>query len=446
MGFLALLRSPANTRIHVESLQKFVILAVVAPAFWSATVFGGTNFDTCLADVKNGLYGIGPDIGGTDNHGRPVNTSDATGITYGLCLRACGGAQEPFSWIGFSQQFGSWLLPWLALISQLPFGANDKADNLESVLLTLGSPALAAYSLGLTVLNGRWIVRRFSDCKYPNVRHAVRILSSLQQAPLKIETKGPLLASLIVLPENDKWWSELEDWINYTHTWSISAVTTIAWVVIAYIFTVIDSFGDITTFINSNGTAVGSLWLWLLPIVIGWLQISPKCDSERLSSAIERGKEIAYVATDEGRPILVKDAKTDAQALELTLNKKDFLRQDERCTAPIFNYARLFSWVDTVEKVSAAFKTASDNCHDHKSVDGSNWVTAEHRNKLDNSNRVGNATQVIYYCLPSLRDRSCLEPEVLSRIFVASIFALMLQWSTVGAATLIAWVTPTRGK
>ena len=398
--------------------------------------------------MKNGLYGVGQDIGGTDNHGRPVNTSDATAITYDLCLRACGGAQEPFNWTGFSQQFGSWLLPWLALISQLPFGESDKAKNLESVLLTLGSPALAAYSLGLTVLNGRWIARRFSDYHYPNVRHAVRILSNLQQAPFKIETNGPLLASLIVLPENDKWWSELDDWIDYTHTWSISAVTSIAWVVIAYIFTVVDSFGDITTFINSNGTAVGSLWLWLLPIVIGWLQISPKCDSKRLSSAIERGKEIAYVATDEGRPILVKDAKTDAHALELTLNEEDILRWDEKSTTPIHNYARVFPWSDNVKKVTAPFEAASDHSHDHIPVGHSNWVTAEHRNKLDNSNRVGNATQVIGYCYcqSSSGKRSCLELEVLSRIFVASVFALMLQWGTIGAATLIAWVTPTRGE
>jgi len=224
----------------------------------------------------------------------------AVGITYSLCIKACGSDQEPFNWTIFSQQFSAWLLPWLALVSQLPFGANDKLDNLESMLLTVGSPTLAAYSLALTVLNGRWIAQRFAEYRYPNVRNAIHILSSLQQSPLKVETKDGLLASLIVLPQNDEWWSELIVWINYTHTWSISAVNNIAWVVVAYIFTLIDSFiGGVTNFINSNGQAVGSLWLWLLPIVIGWLQISPKCDSKRLSSAIERANKIAHFATDE---------------------------------------------------------------------------------------------------------------------------------------------------
>jgi len=149
----------ANTRVHVESFQQFVIFFLaVALTLWPAAVFGQeTNFSNCLANVQHGLYGFGMDIGGTDSHGRPVDVSTAVGITYSLCIKACGSDQEPFNWTVFSQQFSAWLLPWLALVSQLPFGANDKLDNLESMLLTVGSPTLAAYSLALTVLNGRWI-------------------------------------------------------------------------------------------------------------------------------------------------------------------------------------------------------------------------------------------------------------------------------------------------
>ncbi|KAE9383565.1 hypothetical protein BT96DRAFT_1032018 [Gymnopus androsaceus JB14] len=39
-----------------------------------------------------------------------------------------------------------------------------------------------------------------------------------------------LLTSLIVLPENDEWWKELSEHLDYTYTWSISAATSIAWV------------------------------------------------------------------------------------------------------------------------------------------------------------------------------------------------------------------------
>lgn len=243
------------------------------------------NFDQCLATIQalpNGTEGL------LDNHGNPVSiSSNATAISYDLCKSACGTDSGPFEWAVFSQQFSAWLLPWLALISQLPFGAKLRTDNVMSMLLTVGSPVLGAYSLALTVLNSQWLARRFSGFQYPNLRYTVRALSSLQQVPLKVSSEYGLLASVVVLPENDEWWKELADGLDYIHTWSISAASSIAWVVIAYLFTVIgeysnawtisgfhltfmfivpDSFSNVTQNINSNGQGVGSVWLWLLPI------------------------------------------------------------------------------------------------------------------------------------------------------------------------------------
>ncbi|KAF8815081.1 hypothetical protein BYT27DRAFT_7249553 [Phlegmacium glaucopus] len=228
--------------------------------------------------------------GKLDNHGRPLpaSTNNATAITYNLCVSQCGADQESFQWSVFSQQFNAWLLPWLALISQLPFGANDITINLESMYLTVGSPTLAAYSLALTALNGRWIARRFWNYRDANVHSAVRVLSSLQQSPLRISDDAGL-ALLIILPQNDQWWQELGKSLQYTHTWSISSASSIAWVVIAYVFTLVDYFTQSAeTNRNTSGGSVGTLWLWLLPIVFGWLHLSPKCDSTRLNEALLR--------------------------------------------------------------------------------------------------------------------------------------------------------------
>lgn len=198
------------------------------------------GFDQCIATIQslpNGTEGL------LDNQGNPVNiTSDATAISYSLCKSHCGLDSGSFEWSIFSQQFSAWLLPWLALISQLPFGARHRSDNVMSMLLTVGSPVLGAYSLALTVLNTQWIARRFSGFKYPNVKLAVRALSSLQQVPLQISAEHGVLASVVVLPENDEWWAELMEGLDYIHTWSISAASSIAWVVIAYLFTVIGTF------------------------------------------------------------------------------------------------------------------------------------------------------------------------------------------------------------
>ncbi|RXW23554.1 hypothetical protein EST38_g2309 [Candolleomyces aberdarensis] len=317
---------------------------------------------------------------------------------------------------------------------------------------------LAAYSLALTVLNGRWIARRFSKHNYPNTQNAIRVLSSLQQAPLRVTNEGALLASLIVLPQNDPWWRELIEWLAWHHTWSISTVTSIAWVIIAYIFTVTNSFtGELDPDFNPDGQSVGSLWLWLLPIVIGWLQISPKCDEDRVRSAVERANKIAYAATDT-HPVSVKDLNTEDRAIHLAFGEEDeVLRCDEMVTAPIYNYARFLPWVQAVEKVSEMFEVASYHHHHHTSVDPTiKWIAMDdsiggHWSKPHDRNRVGSVEQVARYCEFDPHDqhtafKSMWGPNVFSRIAIASALAFMLQWGTVGAAFIVVFFTPTTGE
>jgi len=389
--------------------------------------------------------------GKTDNHGilLPPSTSNATAITYDLCVSQCGAGQEPFQWTSFSQQFSSWLLPWLALLSQLPFGANDKLDNLESMLLTLGSPTLAAYSLALTVLNGRWISQLFSNYRYPNVKNAVRILRSLQQSPLRVDTDDVLLASLIMLPQNDEWWEELVVWLEYTHTWSISAATSIAWVIIAYIFTISDYFSQgVQNTFSVNGPGVGSLWLWLLPIVVGWLQLSPKCDSNRLRQAVDRANSIAYVANLTSQPTKAMNISRK-RAINITRSELDEARLDERSTPPIYNYARFLPWVQAVVVVSDAFGIICERDHHHDPV----VLETEWRDRNSEGGDALTALQVANYSLPRPgsvyhhpRHRWGLDSSVLSRMFIASAVALTLQWGTTGGAVIIVWFTPTVGE
>ncbi|KAJ7856726.1 hypothetical protein B0H14DRAFT_3085312 [Mycena olivaceomarginata] len=375
----------------------------------SLSQFWVVNFDTCLADVRSGRWG---EIGGTDNHGRPIsNISTATAITYELCVVACGSGQADFQWNIFSQQFR-----WL------PFGAVARLDNLMSMLLTVGSPTLAAYSLALTVLNGHWIAQRFSGVSYPNVRNAVKILSSLQQSPLQVNTDDSLLASLVVLHSNDEFWEELTEWLNFVHTWSISAVASILWVITAYVFTVVDSFTvqGVVTFstLNANGQAVGSIFLWLLPIVVGWLQISPKCDSERVNQAMDKANKIAYVATLDGEPTLASN-KSNKRAI--------YLR-----------------------------KGAGEIHRDEQSNSYNRWIRPRDGEKGDRNmrvhrlNRSGSQAQVTAYVRtepPEIypRHRSRWGSGVVSRFLLAALVALCLTWGTTGAAILVAFFTPTKG-
>ena len=398
-------------------------------------------------EVQNGLWG--PD-GGLDSLGNPVaDISTATRITYELCLRACGSGPEAFNWASFSQQFSAWQLPWLALIPALPFGARQRHENFVAIILTVGSPTLAAYSVILTVMNNQWLHRRFRNIRYPNRLHAVRILNSLQQSPLRIMANESLLSSLVVLTENDAWWADLADGLGHPHSWSLATAASIGWVIIAYVFTVVGAFGtqswsEVQARIGLNGQSVGSAWLWLLAIVIAWLWISPQSNHKQIHRAVNRANEHSYVATEQG--VLKASQVTEHRAISLATYDDRSPARDQECSPPIFNYARFLPWTQAVEEVRATFYCASKNAVARRAVDPNVPWTDGDVAAIKPEYRIGTTEQVDAYCQrPDYVRRSHWGPSVVSRFIVASLVALSLQWGTAGAAALFAYYTPTRG-
>lgn len=327
------------------------------------------------------------------------------------------------------------------------------------VALTVGSPTLAAFSLALTALNTRWADERFSAIKYPNHKRAARALIYLQQVPLRLTTRDGLLASLIVLPENDEWWECLVERLEQTYTWSIAQATSITWVVIAFIFTVADSLKNLGTDVNSNGQGVGTLWLWLIPIVVGWLW-TPVCSHEKLEAAIDKANKTAFVAVPGGLPQINDPSETDPprrvldashlQAFRI-YNKKQVFTQDAARAPPVFNYARIWEWYSTVETVARAFENADRMARRHVPVNfRKKWVYTGEKQPINHpDNRTGTTRQVQSYCgLPAQGCEDPIQPlpsGVWKRIFVASVFALGLQWATTGSATVTLFSTPTTG-
>jgi hypothetical protein len=273
-----------------------------------------TNFDECLARIK--LNDTLWRAGGTDLNGHLVgDPSQIVGMTYSMCVTQCGSAPEAFKFSSFSTQFSSFMLPFLALTAQLPFGGSNYADNFSTIMLTIGSPTLAIFSLVITVLNSRWIKRRFARITYPNSEQAVTILNNLQQSLLRVEKTSlngrlPLLASQIVLPQNDQWWQRGEAILAFTHTWSMANIASVGWAVVAYIFT-ITSMDPAS--MNVIGPAVACAWLWLLPLVVGWLQTSPNCDEVKLRAKLTSLNQAVYTYVPGNDP-----AKPSALTLEVT--------------------------------------------------------------------------------------------------------------------------------
>ena len=117
---------------------------------------------------------------------------------------------------------------------------------------------------------------------------------------------------------------------------------------------------------------------------------------------------------------------------------------DAKYTAPIFNYSRVLPWTQNVEHVAAVLRCASIQARNHQRVDRqprAAWVEGD---EIQPDNRRGNLDEVTSYCT-SPNKRSHWGPGVWSRMLIASLIALLLQWCTAGAAIIISYYTPTVG-
>jgi hypothetical protein len=396
----------------------------------------GLDLNQCFVDITTNANLTNNLVGLLDGNGYPVsNISDATAISYSLCTSVCGDMQD-FQWSVLSQDFSSWLLPYLALISQLPFGARDRWDSFMSAALTVGSPVLAGYSLIVTLLNSRWINCQFRQFRelldYPNSNFALFIVSSLQQVPLRLDPDH--FAPLAIRPENEWWWKKLSDSVDYTNKWSAASAASISWVIIAYVMSIVNSPSNAFTSTQADGGATSSMWVWLVPIVAGWLVVSPKCDFKRLEEAF---------GGDEERGSAEK-------GLSMTVKDKEVTSLDELLTPPVFNYSRSLPWAKTAEKMFQVFKVASEKAKKDPPVnhpEGDRGVRASGPSDLDSAvhpeNRHETPEQIEAYCAIELAKCCHWAPGVFTRMALASCVSLALQWGTVGGAILIEWFTPT---
>ena len=157
--------------------------------------------------------------------------------------------------------------------------------------MSLGSPALAAYSLVLTSLNARAVYYRVKASRSQHKKSVKEALISIQQAPLEL-TKDDRLLEFI--QDNHRWREEIGERLNRRGNWSLATKTSVAWVVIAFLLTLADSFvsPDRPADNAADGHAVGTVWLWLLCLVFGWTWV-PIFDSGEIKIALNYANQRA---------------------------------------------------------------------------------------------------------------------------------------------------------
>ena len=111
-------------------------------------------------------------------------------------------------------------------------------------------------------------------------------LVSLQQIPLDLTGDERLFASI---PVNDWWRQEIVDRLSRKGTWSLATATSVTCVVITFLFTLVNSFVSLDSLDSVGGSygghAVGTSWLCLLCLVVGWTWV-PSFDTDELETAL----------------------------------------------------------------------------------------------------------------------------------------------------------------
>ena len=270
--------------------------------------------------------------------------------------------------------------------------------------MAIGSPALAGYSLAITRLNSRWFTRQFSYFHFPNKEHIPPAIAALQHIPFRIDASGSLLPSLIVLPQNDRYWKLLGVAAKRTRQWSIPVAMNIVWVLVAFFLTIVDSFVDFDHFITVPGDAgysIAAVWTYLLPLVVGWLHVGSQPDANHLRDALDEAHEFAYVATSSSTEPLPASRVTgrSARAIEPSTKHIDHVNADEKKTAPIFNYSRVFIWSQHAEYISRLYEHAATKADRRITVKrGGEWMGNDD-GTVQAQDRVGTEADVVRYCM-----------------------------------------------
>ncbi|KAK5117926.1 hypothetical protein LTR85_008700 [Meristemomyces frigidus] len=453
--------------------------------------------DLCIIQLNGSGYDWAHGLVNAQGHRIDTLTPDTWGITLRTCYDYCGSIPyaKDFDFQSFSASMTNYFLPWLALTAQLPFETGDLWSNTMSFCLAVGSPAFVTYSLVITILNRSWIRKRFGELQSKahslsirqryrgyedRIRAAQYLLQEAQQVPLRASQERGWLSSLIVIPKNDEWWEHLESRLKSTRRGvTASLVAQMALASVTYLFTVITSLvGSLGDQATGLQIASGSLWIWLIPVIIGWITVGTQYSHRTIDVALR--SELASRALEPPIPNNQYSERQDQQGLAVrsglspqpssvqtvvgAMDTPDpaHLEVPEWCGAdvegddkrkgPIYNYARLFTWWQLASTMDRAFWNTLENVSKGTTCDTGPGLNTQAWNDQDPaSNLEGDIKGTARYCglypapIHAYPRWSAMPSEVYRRILSASLWALFVQWGTTGASIMIAYLTPTVG-
>ncbi|KAF8145364.1 hypothetical protein K438DRAFT_1630253 [Mycena galopus ATCC 62051] len=318
--------------------------------------------------------------------------------------------------------------------------------NLLSACLSVGSPALATYSLALTAFNRGYIatnfrrlremVKRDTHRRYrymdERISAATFILQESQQCPMRANQRNGELASLIALSDREQFWKSAAKDLKNTRrgfTYSFLAQVILAFVtyVISFSQIVHDDLGSVN---DGLQFASSSVWSWIAQSTMNDTSDIPLLPL--LSTATgDQDEEISRTNSNSTllSPVI---AISDAPELDHVVTLPTWLgmdvRGDERREGPIFNYARILTWFAFAKHVESGFESAVEEFRAQRPIPTTAQDAAA-RCRLE-----------LHKDLPAFTAWSRIPRAAIQHMFWAGFLALFLQWGTTGAAIFI-WYT-----
>lgn len=409
-----------------------------------------------------------------------TNSTTTTGLHLSReeCIRECGGGLGNINWGDFSQNFGAWFLPWIALAFQIPFGGERPWEDIQNFFMTIGSPALAAYSLQITHLNTAWLSKKLSESEHPNHEAISTVISAFQHIPIELPPVGSSLPSLI---GNNAYWAHLHNEVKRTRRWSIPLVVGFVWVILAALLTIVDSFASPPT--DSVEYSIVAAWTFLLPLIMGWLYVGSQSEPNQLKECLSKANKM--VTGRWNAPFREEDAP-QIWTEGIGFMKKDSVdgpRKDELIAVPVFNYTRAFIWALHAQHILSLVGSAAENAPVAGNgpgdvvgcaKNGSSAVGDGHRDgavehviryyaKIRTPPKVAltvpprtpfptpilgrtpNSSHTMLPIYHTIAEESRWAPGIWGRVALAALFALALEWGTVGAAVSIHYWQPPVG-
>ncbi|USP74768.1 hypothetical protein yc1106_02042 [Curvularia clavata] len=346
----------------------------------------------------------------------------------------------------------NYFLPWLGLTAQLPYETDSISGNFESFCLAVGSPMLTTFSLISTALNAHStsiiFAAKFGNGKTTShLREAVEsaeyFLRGSQQSPIRIkEDQFRQLFEEDTERLRDRW-LPLEQRLHNTrrqYTFSLFAQTFFA--VVAWVLTIVGSY---ITSLGQHSEALllssGTLWTWLVPVVLGWMAVGTQSRKNTVREAIQ-----GEIIRGKSAPIKALEAESGFINPPLTVIHQALWSQvqgDEACQGPAYNYARILTYpklrnriVDEFERKRAlleAQKAQANTSKPMQELQRNNTVQLE----AGSSHNIDE---------PYMTWKDVKASSDWKRNFVTSnVIAVFLQWGITGSAIVISYLTEVRG-